>query len=97
VRHTDPDAEALILDALESVSAVASFAGIQSEREVLPGLLRAAFIYDAGSCHFAWWTDGDTVYRTPWFNEHCPDPERFLDRARPGEGDFGVDITLPPA
>jgi hypothetical protein len=67
--------------ALETVSDVASFAGLQRERNVYPGLLRGAFIFDGTMWCFGWWTDGEAVYRTRWFDEHCPDPARFLGHA----------------
>jgi hypothetical protein len=67
--------------ALDSAGQVATFAGLVSEgRCTLGDVRRAAFIFDAGQWQLAWWTDGNQVYRTKWFEQNSPDPSRFLGR-----------------
>ena len=82
IPESDPNADAMLEKALESVGVVAAFAGAQKGgASGLAGLLQAAFIFDGDRWRFAWWTDGEQVYRTHWFERHSPDPSRFLGRA----------------
>lgn len=76
----DPEAEANLQLALASSGELASLAGAQLEQAIFPGLQRAAFIFDGAAWRLAWWTDGEGVYRTNWFERYAPDPSRFLGR-----------------
>lgn len=71
-----------LLAGLESLDAIASFAGLLKRGGANPyeGWLQGTFIFDAARWHFAWWTDGEDIYRTRWFDEECPDPTLFLGR-----------------
>lgn len=79
-RHDDPDGETRLAGGLHAAALLAAFAGLQKERSVLPAMKRAAFIFADARWRLAWWTDGDSVYQTHWFQEHMPDPARFLGR-----------------
>lgn len=79
VRHDDSDGSTSIR-ALERLGDVAAFVGMQKEQHLIPALRQAALIFDDGDWHLAWWTDGEAVYRTHWFNDNLPDPTRFLGR-----------------
>lgn len=74
----DPEPDAGLGAALDRLGEVASVAGIQNKENLFPGLKRAAYIFDKGEWHLAWWTDGDAVIRTHWFDSNMPDAERFL-------------------
>lgn len=76
----DPEAAANLERALASSGELASLAGAQSEQPIFAGLQRAAFILDGAAWRLAWWTDGEGVYRTNWFERYAPDPSRFLGR-----------------
>jgi hypothetical protein len=77
-RH-DADDEAVMVQALERLGDVASFVGLQRDRGILgDDMKRAAIVFDAGMWHLAWWTDGDRVFETNWFQANAPDASRFL-------------------
>jgi hypothetical protein len=84
-RYDDPHGDAVLAAALRATGLLAAFAGLQNERPVFEGLRRAAFIFDGTSWHLAWWTNGEAVYRTHWFNSHMPDPARYLGRPLLGD------------
>jgi hypothetical protein len=71
-----------MIAALESANSIASFAAVlkQGKTGLYDSWVRGTFIFDAGTWNFGWWTDGERVYRTRWFEENCPDPARFLGR-----------------
>jgi hypothetical protein len=67
--------------ALQSLDEVAAFAGLAKVGQIeQTGLVRAVFIHDGDGWKFAWWSDGEKIYRTQWFEAHAPDPSRFLGR-----------------
>lgn len=80
-----------LLDGLDGAGTLASFAGLQQERGALPGMKRAAFMFHDGTWHLAWWTDGESVFRTRWFDEHMPDPAGILGRPL-----LGTDMDVQP-
>lgn len=85
---SQPDAaddEHTIAAGLRQSDLLAAFAGAQKEREILPALKRAAFIFMDSRWRLAWWTDGDSVFRTHWFDDHTLDPARFLGRPLLGD------------
>lgn len=86
----DGDADAELIAGLRDSGTLASFAGLQQERGVFPNMQRAALIFLDGRWHLAWWTDGDSVFRTRWFDDHVPDPARFLGRPL-----LGPDVAAP--
>lgn len=86
----DGDTDGDLIAGLDEANTLASFAGLQQERSVLPNLKRAAFIFLDGAWHLAWWTDGISVFRTHWFDRHLPDPARFLGRPL-----LGSDVPVP--
>jgi hypothetical protein len=71
-----------IESALRTVGMVAGFAGslVNPKTSPYPDWVRGAFLFDGVTWRFAWWTDGESVYRTTWFEEKGPDPARFLGR-----------------
>lgn len=89
VKHDDDHGEEMMANGFESISAVASFAGLQKESDYLPGLVKAAFIFDGQAWRLGWWTDGTRVNRTQWFESNCPDSSRFL-----GHGFLGIDLPV---
>ncbi len=80
VRYDSPDQEAVLARALEHLGDVATFVGAQKEQHMIARLQRAALLFDGQDWHLAWWTDGESVYRTHWFTANQPDPSRFLGR-----------------
>jgi hypothetical protein len=78
-RQSEDDDQSLIAG-LEQTNTLASFAGLQQERGVFPGMKRAAFIFLDDRWDLAWWTDGTAVYRMHWFDRHLPDPAAYLGR-----------------
>lgn len=78
MKHDDPESEAAALEAVEHLGEIASVAGLHKERETLAGLKRCAYIFSEGCWRLAWWTDGERILRTHWFDENLPDPSRFL-------------------
>jgi hypothetical protein len=79
VASDDPDAEATIRAALDSAVPIAEFVGAQVEHALIPGLSRAAFVYEAGTWRLVWFvTDGDRVYVNSI--DDLPDPARLLGR-----------------
>lgn len=78
VAHDDPKSAERITSALDNLGVVATAAGHQREEAVLPDMKRAAYIFDGTQWRFAWWTEGTTVFKTPWFSENAPDAQRFL-------------------
>lgn len=80
-----------LFDGLDGAGTLASFAGLQQERGALPGMKRAAFMFLDGTWHLAWWTDGESVFRTRWFDEHMPDPGGILGRPL-----LGTDMDVQP-
>jgi hypothetical protein len=83
--ENDTGTDQKILSALDSSAQLAGFCGIQRESGVLPDLKRAAFVFAENQWRFAWWTDGDAVYHTRWFDENTPDAARFLGHPPPGQ------------
>lgn len=78
--HDEQSARDLIA-ALESAGVVASLAGTQSERQILGEVKEVAVIYDhQDGWQLGWWTDGERVFKTLWFDKNKPAPERFLGR-----------------
>lgn len=79
IPHYQVDAGALLKRALDTSGPLAAFAGAQKDGTFgsLPNLVQAAFVFDEDGWHFAWWTDGEKVYRTHWFETNAPDPSRF--------------------
>jgi hypothetical protein len=80
IQHDDPEGEQKLAQAFEASHVLAAFAGYQKETEFLPNLARASFIFDQGSWKLAWWTDGDCVYRSSWYQVNSPSAARFLGR-----------------
>lgn len=79
--HSD-DAERQLVDALQQSGDVASLAGVQAESAPLGDARQVGLIYDeSGNWRLAWWFDGERVFKTHWFVNNCPDPERFLGRS----------------
>jgi hypothetical protein len=84
VAHDDDDANTHLANALDRLGDVPAFVGLQLDRRVLGDIVQASLFYD-GDWHIGWWTDGQTVHRTRWFEQHAPDPSRFLGRPLLGE------------
>lgn len=81
VRSKAEDLEERIVKGLNSAGVVASVAGIHAENRLIGDATQVALILDdRDRWQLAWWTDGARVYRTKWFDDNCPDPERFLGR-----------------
>ena len=59
---------------------LAVIAGLQKEIVFLPGMKDAAFFLDDGQWHLGWWTDGEAVFRTAWFEANPPDVNGVLGR-----------------
>ena len=57
---------------------LAVIAGIQNEHGTFPGMKLAAFFLEDGLWRLGWWTDGEMVIVTTWFNENQPDIEEVL-------------------
>jgi hypothetical protein len=74
------DTDQLLIGGLDQANTLASFADLQQERGVFPGMKRAAFIFLDDRWNLAWWTDGTAVYRMHWFDRHLPDPAGYLGR-----------------
>jgi hypothetical protein len=87
----DDGTHAELLGGLDEAGTLASFAGLQQERGALPGMKRAAFLFLDGTWHLAWWTDGESVFRMRWFDDHMPDPAGFLGRPL-----LGTDVDVKP-
>lgn len=78
--HNEQSARDLI-SALESAGVVASLAGAQSEQRILGEVEEVAVIYDReDGWQLGWWSDGERVFKTLWFDKNKPAPERFLGR-----------------
>lgn len=60
---------------------LASIAAAVSELNLLPGLKRAAYFLDGDTWRLGWWSDGDQVTRTQWFDAHPPDINGVLGHA----------------
>ena len=70
--------------AMAASEELAVIAGLQNEMELLPALKDAAFFLDDGQWYLGWWTGGDAVFRTGWFEENPPDVDGVLDH---GDGE----------
>src|SRR5690606_38121870 len=78
VRYEDSGVYERIKRGLDSAGVVATLAGARAEGRLLSDGKEVAVILDeAGDWELAWWVDGDRVFRTRWFKENCPAPERF--------------------
>jgi hypothetical protein len=73
------DAVEKLRDGLNRLGTVGDFAGFVSGGGV-EDMQMAAFIFDEGEFHLAWWASPDTAYISPWFERHHPDPTLFLGR-----------------
>ncbi|WP_199430846.1 hypothetical protein [Qaidamihabitans albus] len=72
-------------EGLEGLGRVASFAGWMSESggpSEEEEVRLVAFFYRDSQWHLAWWATPEEAYLTKWFEQNCPDPQRFLDRPR---------------
>jgi hypothetical protein len=70
-----------VLAALDAAGRVAEFAGAHGTASSFGEVRQAAFLWQAGEWHLAWWVAADDTLRiTNWFLEHEPDPSRFLGR-----------------
>jgi hypothetical protein len=65
-------------EALEAAGILGSIAGLLRDGEHLPGLKRGTFMWDSGDWHLAWWTDGERVLTTQWYERSSPDVEAIL-------------------
>jgi len=91
VRARADDIEGRIREGLDSSGIVAAVAGAHAETRVFGDAKQVSFILDdENQWRLAWWTDGVRVFRTRWFDDNCPDPERFLGRPL-----FGSDENDP--
>ena len=77
------EVESAIGDALESLNDLAAIAGLQGEEDLLPSMKKAAFFLNSGEWSLGWWTDGETVFRTEWFEANPPDIRGVLGGAPP--------------
>jgi hypothetical protein len=92
----DGDAEAATADGLSAAGALAEWVGAQVELGLIPGLQRAAFVWNEGRWNLAWYvTDGSAVYTTRWFERNAPDATRIL--GRPILGDLADDASTGPS
>lgn len=79
IRSKSDNIEERIVTGLNSAGVVASIAGAHAENRLVGHAKQVALILDDNDqWQFAWWTDGARVFRTKWFDDNCPDPERFL-------------------
>ena len=65
-------------EALEAAGILGSIAGLLKEEDRLPGLKRGTFVWVSGEWHLAWWTDGERVLTTEWYEQYSPDFEAIL-------------------
>ena len=70
--------EPAVDDLFEAAEGLATIAGLQSDRGVLPGMKLAAYFLDEGEWQLGWWTDGNSINITNWFTENPPDVEGVL-------------------
>lgn len=64
---------------LKESEKLASIAGIQNEHNIFPSMKEAAFFFDE-EWHLGWWTDGESIFYTSWFQENPPDIDGVLGR-----------------
>jgi hypothetical protein len=83
------DTDQSLIAGLDQANTLASFAGLQQQHGVFPGMKRAAFIFLDDRWNLAWWTDGTAVYRMHWFDRHLPDPAGYLGRPLMGGDGLG--------
>ena len=72
------DLEAAIDGLLEASEMLAAVAGLQKEGRLFPTLKDAAFFLHEGQWHLGWWTDGESVFSTAWFEENPSDVDGVL-------------------
>jgi len=70
--------ESTVEEALQSVEELATIAGMQKDHGLLPGMKQAAFFFHCGHWKLGWWTDGERVVRTEWFEANPPDVQGIL-------------------
>jgi hypothetical protein len=75
--------ESAVNDAMQAAEQLASIAGVAKERDLFPNMKQSAFYFVEGSWNLAWWTDGDAVFRTDWFEQNPPDIRGVLGRESP--------------
>lgn len=63
----------LLERAWENIELLATLAGLQAEQDVLPQMVDSVFFFDGERWRLAWWTDGERVIKTVWFQENPPD------------------------
>lgn len=80
VLATQDEIQTAVDRALEASEELAVIAGLQKEKELLPAMKDAVFFLDEGQWHLGWWTDGETVFRTIWFESNPPDVDGVLSR-----------------
>jgi hypothetical protein len=74
------DPENLLQRAWNSVEALATVAGLQADRDFLPGMVDSAFFFDGDRWQLGWWTDGERVIETTWLRDNPPDTNGILGR-----------------
>ena len=72
--------EGAVSSVLAATGDLAAIAGLQKERELFPGLRQGAFFLTEEGWQLGWWTDGERVVQTKWFQENPPDVEGVLGR-----------------
>ena len=72
--------ESAIGSVLEASEELAVIAGLQNQTKVFPAMKDAAFFFDEGQWHLGWWTDGESVFCTAWFEGNPPDIDGVLGR-----------------
>lgn len=65
---------------IKASETLAALAGMQNELRLFPAMKEAVFFLDDGQWHLGWWTDGETVFQTEWFERNPPDIDGILGR-----------------
>lgn len=73
------DGTRLLERAWENIELLATLAGLQAEQDVLPQMVDSVFFFDGERWRLAWWTDGERVIKTVWFQKNPPDTTGLLD------------------
>ena len=74
------DVEVAVDNALLAVEDLAAIAGAVAQLGMLPDVKQAAYFLDGDHWHLGWWSDGERVIRTPWFEANPPDIQGVLGR-----------------
>jgi hypothetical protein len=77
--QADDDEVSVLRSALEMAGGLAEVAGAQRSGAA-PAAHRIAYFFDGSQWQLGWFVTDEGVFRTKYFSDHAPDPERFLGR-----------------